>query len=107
MQRRKCRPCGRGGRSANRVADKLEFEDGAEDLQYAAEPKLDGAAMRVPVPDGSVCDLIFVASRAGTTEELRQAFIAAAYVSIIFISQWVFDVIILVIVFRRIKRVGG
>jgi glyceraldehyde 3-phosphate dehydrogenase len=40
--------------------------------------KLDGAAMRVPVPDGSVCDLIFVASREGTVEQLRQAFVEAA-----------------------------
>ena len=40
--------------------------------------KLDGAAMRVPVPDASVCDLTFVASRSGTVEELRQAFIEAA-----------------------------
>jgi glyceraldehyde 3-phosphate dehydrogenase len=40
--------------------------------------KLDGAAMRVPVPDASVCDLTFVASRDGTVEELRQAFVAAA-----------------------------
>ena len=40
--------------------------------------KLDGAAMRVPVPDGSVCDLIFVAGRDGTVDELRQAMIDAA-----------------------------
>jgi glyceraldehyde 3-phosphate dehydrogenase len=40
--------------------------------------KLDGAAMRVPVPDGSVCDLIFVSSREGTVEELRGAFVEAA-----------------------------
>jgi len=40
--------------------------------------KLDGAAMRVPVPDGSVCDLIFVAGRNGTVDELRQAMIEAA-----------------------------
>jgi glyceraldehyde 3-phosphate dehydrogenase len=40
--------------------------------------RLDGAAMRVPVPDGSVCDLIFVASRDGTVEELRTAFVDAA-----------------------------
>jgi glyceraldehyde 3-phosphate dehydrogenase len=40
--------------------------------------KLDGAAMRVPVPDGSVCDLIFEASREGTVQELRQAFVTAA-----------------------------
>jgi glyceraldehyde 3-phosphate dehydrogenase len=40
--------------------------------------KLDGAAMRVPVPDASVCDLIFVASREGTVQELRNAFTEAA-----------------------------
>jgi len=40
--------------------------------------KLDGAAMRVPVPDGSVCDLIFVAGRNGSVDELRQAMIEAA-----------------------------
>ena len=40
--------------------------------------RLDGAAMRVPVPDGSVCDLTFVASREGTLEQLRQAFVEAA-----------------------------
>ena len=40
--------------------------------------KLDGAAMRVPVPDGSVCDLIFVAGRDANVDELRQAMIDAA-----------------------------
>jgi len=40
--------------------------------------KLDGAAMRVPVPDGSVCDLIFVAGRDASVDELRQAMIEAA-----------------------------
>ncbi len=40
--------------------------------------KLDGAAMRVPVPDGSVCDLTFVAGRAGTVDELKAAFREAA-----------------------------
>jgi glyceraldehyde 3-phosphate dehydrogenase len=40
--------------------------------------KLDGGAMRVPVPDASVCDLIFVASREGTVQELRNAFVEAA-----------------------------
>ena len=40
--------------------------------------KLDGAAMRVPVPDGSVCDLIFVAGRDADVDELRQAMIDAA-----------------------------
>ncbi|HSL19786.1 MAG TPA: type I glyceraldehyde-3-phosphate dehydrogenase [Methylomirabilota bacterium] len=40
--------------------------------------RLDGAAMRVPVADGSVCDLTFVSGREGTVDELRQAMIDAA-----------------------------
>jgi glyceraldehyde 3-phosphate dehydrogenase len=40
--------------------------------------KLHGAAMRVPVPDGSVCDLTFVTSRESTVAELQQAFKNAA-----------------------------
>ena len=40
--------------------------------------KLDGAAMRVPVPDGSVVDLIFKASRGTTVDELADAFRSAA-----------------------------
>jgi len=40
--------------------------------------KLHGAAMRVPVPDGSVCDLTFVASRESTVDELQNAFKTAA-----------------------------
>ena len=40
--------------------------------------KLHGAAMRVPVADGSVCDLIFVAGRESSVEELQQAFVKAA-----------------------------
>jgi glyceraldehyde 3-phosphate dehydrogenase len=40
--------------------------------------KLDGAAMRVPVPDASVVDLTFVPSRDTTVDELKQAFRAAA-----------------------------
>ncbi len=35
-----------------RVADKLEFEDGAPMLAYAAEPKLDGAAVSLLYEDG-------------------------------------------------------
>lgn len=35
-----------------RVADKLEFEDGATDLQYSAEPKLDGLAVSLMFEDG-------------------------------------------------------
>ena len=42
------------------------------------EGKLDGAAMRVPVPDGSVCDVTFVSTREGTVEQLVDAFRAAA-----------------------------
>ena len=40
--------------------------------------KLHGAAMRVPVADGSVCDLTFVAARESSIEDLQQAFITAA-----------------------------
>jgi len=40
--------------------------------------KLHGAAMRVPVADGSVCDLTFVAARESSVEELQQAFVKAA-----------------------------
>jgi glyceraldehyde 3-phosphate dehydrogenase len=36
--------------------------------------KLQGAAMRVPVPDGSVCDLIFVSKKTSSVEALQQAF---------------------------------
>jgi DNA ligase (NAD+) len=50
-----------------RVAEKLEFEDGAEDLQYAAEPKLDGAAVSLLYEDGV---LVRAATRGdGTTGE--------------------------------------
>ncbi len=46
---------------------------------YATEEvKLHGAAMRVPVADGSVCDLTFVAARESSVEELQQAFVQAA-----------------------------
>ena len=37
-----------------RVAEKLEFEDGAPDLAYSAEPKLDGAAVSLLYEDGSL-----------------------------------------------------
>ena len=40
--------------------------------------KLDGAAMRVPVPDASVVDLTFNASRETTVDELATAFRTAA-----------------------------
>ena len=37
-----------------RVAEKLEFEDGAPDLAYSAEPKLDGAAVSLLYEDGAL-----------------------------------------------------
>jgi len=40
--------------------------------------KLHGAAMRVPVADGSVCDLTFVSSRDSSADELKEAFVKAA-----------------------------
>ncbi len=50
-----------------RVAEKLEFEDGAEDLQYAAEPKLDGLAVSLMFEQGV---LVRAATRGdGTTGE--------------------------------------
>lgn len=50
-----------------RVAEKLEFEDGAVDLQYAAEPKLDGAAVSLLYEHGV---LVRAATRGdGTTGE--------------------------------------
>ena len=44
----------------------------------ALKGKLDGMAMRVPVPDGSVTDLVCVLDREATTEEVNQAFKDAA-----------------------------
>ena len=40
--------------------------------------KLDGMALRVPVPDGSITDLVCVLSREATAEEVNEAFGAAA-----------------------------
>jgi glyceraldehyde 3-phosphate dehydrogenase len=40
--------------------------------------RLDGFAMRVPVPDGSVTDLVCVVSRETTVEEVNRAFEAAS-----------------------------
>jgi glyceraldehyde 3-phosphate dehydrogenase len=40
--------------------------------------KLDGMAMRVPVPDGSVTDLVCVLEREATVEEVNEAFRAAS-----------------------------
>jgi len=44
----------------------------------ALQGRLDGGAMRVPVPDGSICDLIFVTTREGTVDGLKEAFVQAA-----------------------------
>jgi glyceraldehyde 3-phosphate dehydrogenase len=40
--------------------------------------KLDGMAMRVPVPDGSVTDLVLVLSREANADEVNEAFRSAA-----------------------------
>jgi glyceraldehyde 3-phosphate dehydrogenase len=40
--------------------------------------KLDGFALRVPVPDGSVTDLVCVLEREATREEINEAFLAAS-----------------------------
>jgi len=42
------------------------------------EGKLDGLAVRVPVPDGSLVDLVVLVKKATTTEEVRNAFKEAA-----------------------------
>lgn len=50
-----------------RVATKLEFDDGASDLRYSAEPKLDGAAVSILYENGV---LVRAATRGdGTTGE--------------------------------------
>ena len=40
--------------------------------------KMDGLAMRVPVPDGSVTDLVCVLKREATVEDVNEAFRAAS-----------------------------
>jgi glyceraldehyde 3-phosphate dehydrogenase len=40
--------------------------------------KLHGAALRVPVVDGSICDFTFVAERSTSVDELREAFVDSA-----------------------------
>jgi len=55
---------------------------GAAKATYLAIPKLkgrmDGMSFRVPVPDGSVTDLVCILERDVTVEEVNQAFAAAA-----------------------------
>src|SRR5207248_5841949 len=40
--------------------------------------KMDGTAMRVPVPDGSVTDLVAVLAREASVDEVNQAFLSAS-----------------------------
>lgn len=44
----------------------------------ALEGRLDGLAMRVPVPDGSITDLVAMVGRETTAEEVNEAYRAAA-----------------------------
>ena len=44
----------------------------------AVEGRLDGSALRVPVPDGSITDLVAWVSRPVTVEEVNEAFRDAA-----------------------------
>ncbi len=44
----------------------------------ALEGRLDGMAMRVPIPDGSITDLVCVLDREVTVDEVNDAFRAAA-----------------------------
>ncbi len=44
----------------------------------ALEGKLDGMAMRVPIPDGSIVDLVLVLKEAASSEEINAAMRAAA-----------------------------
>jgi glyceraldehyde 3-phosphate dehydrogenase len=41
--------------------------------------RLDGTALRVPVPDGSIVDLVAILDRDVTTDEVNQAFDVAAH----------------------------
>jgi glyceraldehyde 3-phosphate dehydrogenase len=44
----------------------------------SVQGRLDGTALRVPVPDGSITDLVALVNRAVTVEEVNEAFEAAA-----------------------------
>src|SRR5262249_39907577 len=44
----------------------------------AMKGKLDGTSLRVPVPDGSITDLVAVISKAATVDEINAAYQAAA-----------------------------
>ncbi len=56
--------------------------------------RLDGVSLRVPVPDGSVVDLVAVLSRKVTKDEVNAAFAAAARQSLEGILQYTEDLIV-------------
>ena len=60
----------------------------------ALKGKMDGMAMRVPVPDGSVIDLTLALSRAASVEEINVAMRAAAEGSLSGILQYTEDPIV-------------
>jgi glyceraldehyde 3-phosphate dehydrogenase len=66
----------RRGRAA--AANLVPTSTGAAQATIRALPELagrfDGTALRAPIPVGSVADIVFVASRPTTTEEVNEAF---------------------------------
>ena len=66
----------RRGRAA--AANLVPASTGAAQATTRALPELtgrfDGVALRAPIPVGSIADIVFVASRATTTEEVNDAF---------------------------------
>jgi len=60
----------------------------------ALKGKLDGYALRVPVPDGSITDLTFLAARKTTKEEINEAIRAAAAGPMKGIIEYVTDPIV-------------
>ena len=70
-----CAGCARRRRASSR---RRRGREGDLARDPRAEGKLDGMAMRVPVPDGSVTDLVCILSRETTAEEINEAFRGAA-----------------------------
>jgi glyceraldehyde 3-phosphate dehydrogenase len=58
------------------------------------EGKLDGMSMRVPVPDGSVTDLVCILEREATVEEINEAYRKAADGSLSAIMDYTEDAIV-------------
>jgi glyceraldehyde 3-phosphate dehydrogenase len=77
------------------AANLVPTSTGAAKATTRAIPELagrfDGVAVRAPIPVGSVADIVFVASRPTTTEELNDAFrheaTTARYVGILGVSE--------------------